>query len=217
VPFGYSATAVDVWSPTSIGWAFGDGTIASGDAGSKAYAAQGNYTATATATDAVGNSTQETRAIAVAGGEPPPAGGLLDKTPPVFLSASVKPKTFAVDPNGAAEQLVAASAKGTTFSYALSEPARVVFSVDRTIQGRKVGRKCRKQTPTNRKGKRCRLRTTVGRFAKPSTTGPNKKKFSGRMGKRRLKPAAYRVLLIATDAAGNKSPAKVLTIRVKRR
>jgi hypothetical protein len=47
-----------------------------------------------------------------------PGGGAADTTAPVFLSASVRPKTFK-------------RRRGTTFRYRLSEAARVAFTIQR--------------------------------------------------------------------------------------
>jgi hypothetical protein len=55
----FSAVADDNWSPpASITWLFGDGAGAPGASVSHAYGAVGTFTATATATDAVGNATE---------------------------------------------------------------------------------------------------------------------------------------------------------------
>src|SRR5215211_5819644 len=125
-----------------------------------------------------------------------PGGGGGDTTAPVFQSASMKPKTFAVNRRGPAETLVAAKVKrGTTFRYRLSEAARVVFTIQR------------------RKGKRF---VQAKRFAKVSKAGANTKRFVGRIGKRALKPGRYRATLLATDAAGNRSKATRLKFRVVR-
>ena len=51
----FSAAVEDAWSPVSIAWAFGDGAGAIGPSVTHAYSAAGTFTATATATDAVGN------------------------------------------------------------------------------------------------------------------------------------------------------------------
>jgi CSLREA domain-containing protein len=126
----------------------------------------------------------------------PGGGGGGDTTAPVFLSASLKPKTFAVNRKGAREKLVAAKVKrGTTFRYRLSEAARVVFTIQR------------------HKGKRF---VQAKRFAKVSKAGANTKKFSGRIGKRALKPGRYRATLVATDAAKNRSKPKRLLFKVVR-
>lgn len=65
-----SASATDSWSPpVTIDWDFGDGSIATGDSVSHAYATAGTKTVTLTATDAVGNtSTPQTRQVVVTQG-----------------------------------------------------------------------------------------------------------------------------------------------------
>lgn len=124
-------------------------------------------------------------------------GGAADKVAPVFLSASMKPSVFAVNRKGVAEKLVAARvARGTQFRYRLSEAARVVFTIER------------------RKGKRF---VRVGRFAVRAKAGANTKRFSGRIGRRALTPGRCRAVLVATDAAGNRSKARRLTFRIVRR
>jgi CSLREA domain-containing protein len=125
-----------------------------------------------------------------------PGGGGGDTTAPAFLSASMKPKSFAVNRKGGRETLVTAKVKrGTTFRYRLSEAARVVFTIQR------------------RKGKRF---VQAKRFAKQSKAAANSKKFSGRIGKGTLKPGRYRATLVATDAAKNRSKPKRLTFRIVR-
>jgi hypothetical protein len=148
------------------------------------------------------------------GGSPPP-----DTTAPVIRSAGASPSTFAVDPKGRAETAVAAKAKakahlGTTLKYTLSEPARVVFTIDARTTGRTSGKRCVAATKKNRKKKHCTRYTRAGRFALASTAGANGHHFTGRIGGRKLGPGNYRVTLVATDAAGNHSAARQLTFRV---
>jgi PKD repeat protein len=66
----FSAAAVDDWSQPTIGWSFGDGDIAFGDAVTHTYAAPGTYTVTATAVDAGGNTASFMHTVTVS--EPPP-------------------------------------------------------------------------------------------------------------------------------------------------
>jgi hypothetical protein len=101
-----------------------------------------------------------------------------DTTAPVILSASAKPKSFR-------------RRRGTTLRYRLSEPARVVFTVQR------------------RKGKRFVEAKT---FSKASKQGANTRKLVTR----KLKPGRYRATLVATDAAKNRSKPKRVTFRVRR-
>ena len=142
-----------------------------------------------------------------------------DTTRPRFLSAALRPTVFAVNRRGRAEVPVAAVKRGTTFRYRLSEDARVVFTIQRALPGRKVGGRCRRPTARNRSRPRCTryVRVRGGRFAAAAHAGANRKRFSGRIGRRALKPGRYRASLVATDAAGNASrPPKRLAFRVIR-
>jgi hypothetical protein len=56
-----------------------------------------------------------------------------------------------------------------------------------------------------------------GAFAQNASIGANRKKFSGKIGKRRVRPGRYRATLVARDAAGNASKPKRLNFRVVRR
>ena len=67
----FAASAADLWSPVAIAWDFGDGAKAGGGQATHAYAAAGDYTATVTATDAVGNVASETHSVHVTA---PPSG-----------------------------------------------------------------------------------------------------------------------------------------------
>jgi hypothetical protein len=92
-----------------------------------------------------------------------------------------------------------------------------VFTIQRATIGRKVGRVCRKQTRSNRTRPKCIRYVRPGRFAAQSSAGPNRKKFSGKIGRRSLRPGNYRATLVATDAAGNRSAPKRLKFKVVRR
>ncbi|MEO8690637.1 MAG: PKD domain-containing protein [Solirubrobacteraceae bacterium] len=70
---GFSAAAEDNWSAvTGIAWLFGDGAGAPDATTSHAYGAPGGYTATATATDAVGNATEQSGPVTVGAPTPNP-------------------------------------------------------------------------------------------------------------------------------------------------
>jgi hypothetical protein len=119
----------------------------------------------------------------------------------VILAAKLTNKTFKVNKKGVAVRLVTArkAKKGTTVVYALSEKARVLF----TIQKRKKGKKAKF--------------SRVGSFGQNAKAGVNRKKFSGKIGRKSLKTGNYRVVLRATDAAGNVSVLKRLSFKVVRR
>lgn len=153
------------------------------------------------------------------GGSGGGGGGGADTTPPAFLAARMTNATFAVDQAGHAETVVSARAVklGTAFVYTLSEPARVLFAVEQKQPGRMVGRTCRKPTRKIAHKKACARFVRRGAFAQDSTAGANRRKWSGKLGKRALKPGSYRVTLTAKDAAGNVSKIKRLKFRVIRR
>lgn len=212
VPFSYGATLFDRWAPASANglWAFGDGTVGALN-GTKAYA-QGSFVATLTATDSFSNTSTVARPTTV--GTP---GSGTDTVDPV-LTARLTNTAFAVNPNGVAEKPVAARAKrGTTFVYTVSEPARVVFTIHAKQIGRRVRGKCRAPTRRNTGRRKCTRFVRRGAFAHNGATGANRKKFSGKIGRRRLRPGRYRASLVARDAAGNASKVKRLNFRVVRR
>jgi hypothetical protein len=140
-----------------------------------------------------------------------------DTEAPRFLSASLAPRVFAVTRRGRSETPVTSrTRRGTTFRYTLSEAARVLFTIRRARPGRRVGRRCVKPTPRNRGRRSCARFVLVRRFAAQATAGSNRKKFSGKIGRRALAPGTYRAVLTATDAAGNVSAPRRLRFRVVR-
>jgi hypothetical protein len=132
-----------------------------------------------------------------------------DVTPPAFLAAALTNKVFAVDRRGVAEVIGARTRKrlkkGTTFLYTLSEDAKVTVAIQR----------CAKRKRGKRRARGCRY-VRAGSFAIPSVAGPNRHRFSGRIGRRSLRPARYRAVLKATDGAANISAPKRLKFRVVR-
>ncbi|HEV2811635.1 MAG TPA: choice-of-anchor Q domain-containing protein, partial [Solirubrobacteraceae bacterium] len=155
------------------------------------------------------------------GFSPPPPR---DTISPRFVSASLSPATFAVNPAGRAETAVPRAVaaqrrrvrRGTTFRYRLTEAARVVFAIQRARSGRRAGGRCRKPTRANRRRARCTRWVLVGRFAQQAAAGETRKAFSGRIGTKRLGRGRHRAVLVATDAAGNRSAARRLTFRIVR-
>jgi len=139
---------------------------------------------------------------------PGTGGGVTaDTTAPLFLSASITPRKFPVKRG---------KRGGARFRYTLSEDAGVVFTIARVMPGRKVGKRCVKPRRSNARKRPCKRYVRVGRFTAQGRKGANTKKFTGRIGRRILKPGAYRATLAAQDAAGNRSKPKRLTFRIIR-
>jgi hypothetical protein len=111
-----------------------------------------------------------------------------------------------------------ATAIGGRVRYTLSESATTAFTVERKTIGRRSGRRCVKQTRRNRTRRRCtRFVRLRGSFTHSGKAGTNSFKFSGRLRNRKLQVASYRLVAVATDAAGNKSAARRRPFRVVRR
>jgi hypothetical protein len=121
------------------------------------------------------------------------------------------PSTFAVDPKGPGETAVVARAKkGTTIRFSLSESARAVFTIESAMSGRLLGRRCKPPSASNRRKRGCTRYAFAARFAQQAVGGTNSKRWSGKIGRKGLPPGIYRLTIVATDAAGNRSrPASV--------
>jgi alpha-tubulin suppressor-like RCC1 family protein len=148
-----------------------------------------------------------------------PPGGT-DTTRPVIERLSMT-RRFAVNRRGRRETPVPAqrrrARKGTTLTYSVSEAARVVFVVQRTRPGRRVGSRCRKPTRANQKRRRCKRYVLFGAFAQNAAAGRNTKRWSGRVGRKSLSAGPYRVTLVAIDEAGNRSLPRRRAFRVVKR
>jgi hypothetical protein len=119
-------------------------------------------------------------------------------------SLAVAPKAFRSASAGAAITSARKKRKapvGARVNYSLSAAATTQFKVERKTTGRRVKGKCRKQTKANRTKKKCPLyRPLKPGFTHSGPAGQNKFKFSGRLGGKRLKPGAYRLVGTAGGA-----------------
>lgn len=204
-------------------WDFGDGsTLADGGPTPQhAYAKLGTYNVRLTLSDAQGCSTRQ---IYTGQSTSCPGGASATLTvpvnvrrdpPPVLGKLSITNRRFAV------AALLGSAAKpkvkrGTSFRYTLSEAATARFTIERSATGRRVGKKCRPQTRANAGHKKCVRFKRIGAFSRAAKAGRNTTKFSGKLGRRKLKPGSYRATAIATDSAGGKSKAKRVAFRTVR-
>jgi hypothetical protein len=134
------------------------------------------------------------------------------------VNSLVVSRSFAAAGSGDAILTGRRARVGATVRYGLSEPASTTFTVERASAGRRVGRRCVKPTRRNRTRRKCTRYVRVrGSFTHQGAAGSNSFKFSGRLNRRKLRPAKYRLVAVATDAAGNKSVAKRRAFRVVRR
>ncbi|HEX8122283.1 MAG TPA: Ig-like domain-containing protein [Solirubrobacteraceae bacterium] len=179
----------------------------------------GANTLTAIVRDVDGNDTTATRSVTFTPRPPgPPLGPSVvpDVTAPVLSGVSLSATTFRVAAGATA--VAAATRRGTTVRYTLSEAAKVGFAVSRATKGRRVGGRCRRATAKNRRKRACTRYVKAGRtITRASAAGASTLRFTGRIGTKKLKPGRYRMAVAATDAVGNRSKARKLKFRIVRR
>jgi uncharacterized delta-60 repeat protein len=106
---------------------------------------------------------------------------------------------------------------GTTFSFALNEPAVVTFAFTQRQTGRKVGHNCLAKTPKNAGRKPCQRTVTVATLRFNGHAGTNKVVFQGRVSSRlKLKLGRYALVITATNAAGARSAPASLSFTIVR-
>lgn len=93
---------------------------------------------------------------------------------------------------------------GTTYSFALDEPARVSLAFTQQASGRRApGGRCVAQTRRNRGRHACRRTIVRGTLAFGAHAGRNRVVFQGRLSRtRRLAPGAYTLLIAARSSEG---------------
>ncbi len=203
----FGADIVDVWSPFTSAWDFGDGAAVSGPAATHTYAAAGAFATTLTATDSEGNSATRTGVVKIA-----------DTLAPGVLSFDMTNTVFAVGPR--ATPLTAKRRRvprGTKFRFNVTEAASVRITIQRARPGRRLRGRCRKPSKRLRSRPRCTRWVRVGTLTRRVPAGETRVTFSGRLGRRALHRGRHRAVLVATDAAGNPSPAERVAFRVVRR
>jgi hypothetical protein len=149
----------------------------------------------------------------------PGGGGDVANVAPRISQTSLLRKRFRVA--GKATARVAAKKravkKGTAFRFTLSEAATVRIAIERRTTGRKRGGKCVKPTRALRSAKRCTRFVKTGTLTRRDlAAGKRSVAFSGRIGRKALKPGSYRAVLTATDAGGKTSKPVQVAFRVVR-
>ena len=139
-----------------------------------------------------------------------------DTTAPVTSGLAVSSSTFRAAGSGGSTA-ARRPPIGTTVRYRLSEPAKVLFTVQRETAGRKVGKSCVATTRGNRTKRRCTRYVAVrGSFTHSGRQGANSFRFTGRLGGRKLAPGVYRLTSVPTDAAGNRGRAQFVRFTIVR-
>jgi len=152
---------------------------------------------------------------------PPPPPAVTPNAIPSVLGVSMLRRVFAVAK--APTPLVVAqrrrrAKRGSEFRYTVSEPVRVTIRIERAAKGKRVGRRCRRPSSRLRKRRNCTRYVRAGTLTRNiKAAGRVRTRFTGRIGRRALKPARYRATIQATDAAGARSGPRRITFRIVRR
>lgn len=210
-PAAFSALPFDLWGPLTTTWSFGDGAMVSGAAVQHAYVRAGTFTASVTATDAVGNAVTQSGIVRVLA-----SGG------PAISQLSLTHRRFRV---GRARTAVSASRRrvsrapvGTTFRFALDRTASVKIAFARPASGLRAGRRCVKPSRRLRRARarRCtRLVAIRPTLTRAGRAGANAVPFSGRIGRRALAPGSYRATFTATASGRAGAPSSVRFVVVR--
>jgi virginiamycin B lyase len=117
---------------------------------------------------------------------------------PQVSEVAVKPSRFRVG-----TRVTAVAAKtGTTITFLLTKDATATLSFDQAVQGRRRGSGCVRINRRNINGRKCTRFIPRGTLTRAALQGLNAVPFTGRIGRRALKPGRYRVGIHGTDAEG---------------
>lgn len=198
----------DRWTPTTYAWTTSDGAGGTGQALTHTFAAAGTYTVAVTATDAAGNTASATRQVTISA---PTAADAA----PVISDPRLSRSRFAVAAAKAAARRPK-PARGATLTYRLSKPATVTGSITRTARGWRSGARCVARRPKTGRARRCTRTLQAGSLSLPGAAGVTSTAFTGRVGRKALKPAAYSLTLTAKDAAGRRAAPVALRFTIVR-
>jgi hypothetical protein len=211
----FSATERDDWSTPLMSWLFGDGATLPGEIVQHAFATDGVFGATATATDQVGNTASDTRSVTVTPAPLPPVPPgdttpAVDETPPPpppSPPAAPLPDTRAPVLSGVrlVPAILRRGRKKTTLKFRVDEAATVVAQLERARPGFRSGKRCVARRPSTGTAKRCTRFVRSGAALKRVLTAPG----SGKLTIKRPRALGrYRVRVYAADVALNRSAEK---------
>jgi len=103
---------------------------------------------------------------------------------------------------------------GTSFTYTLNAPATATLEFQTKTKGRKVKHKCVAQNKKNKHAPSCTLIIIAGTIKHTSTAGKNTITFTGKIGRHKLAPGKYTLVLAAHNSTGTAT--KTLTFTITR-
>jgi 6-phosphogluconolactonase (cycloisomerase 2 family) len=177
----------------------------------------GAHTFTVTATSASGQSATATSTYSVVVApvvtSPPPVVGAHQPRPVVSGARQSHP----VWRRGSRIATVSATRRrpvGTRFDFALNENATVALAFTQRVAGRRVKGRCGARTG-RRRAPACRIVLTRGVLSVRGRSGANRVSFQGPISRStQLRPGAYTVTIIATNAGGQRSQPRSLRFTI---
>ena len=104
---------------------------------------------------------------------------------------------------------------GTTFTFTLNEPARVLLRFTHQVPGRKLRNDCLAPTRKTAHVSHCTRTTVAGTVRLTAHRGTNHVRFQGHVSRtRRLRPGRYALTVTATDASGRSATARPLRFKI---
>ena len=124
----------------------------------------------------------------------PPGAATAADVPGRISKLRINRASFAVASDNTVTIAQRRASRGAKISYSLDQATLVTMKIDRESAGRREkSGKCAKPTRANRKRKRCTRLTTVATILRQGRAGKNSVSFSGRVNKKALKAASYRI------------------------
>ena len=146
-----------------------------------------------------------------------PAGGTLRGSD--MTTGEGAPPSFSPAPALSPSRFSAKPVRGQAASYlvfSISEAATLQMRVSVARPGRREHGHCAAPSRANRGHRRCTRWVALGTLSTPALPGANRTPFTPRVDKRLLAPGAYRLTIVATDAAGASSPPAVAGFTIVR-
>jgi hypothetical protein len=131
---------------------------------------------------------------------------------PVLSGVSMTSRRFAVARAGTPVS-ARRVARGSAFRYVVSAPALVRIQITQVLAGRRAGRRC--LAPRRGAKPNCKRTIVLGTLTRRAKAGANRTAFSGRIGRRPLRPGNYRATLTAS-AGGQRSASRSVTFTIVR-
>ena len=137
---------------------------------------------------------------------------------PKLSAVKLKPKKFRVSGKATAKSAARKrTPRGTRIRFNLNTKATVTIWIEQKLKGRKAGKKCVRPTAKNKRKKACSRFVRRGKLVRKNlAAGKRTVAFSGRIGRKALKPGNYRVVLQAR-AGSDKSNQPARPFRIVRR